>query len=122
MDTQLTIKKLQHQSWAVMIQEQIKSGLTISSWCSQNGMKTKTFYYRRKQLRGEILDSVPEHKLRPTTFAELVPPPDVSDKPVSNNNSFDAQLTINVNGAVISVNQDTPRQLLIDVMEAVRHA
>lgn len=120
MNTQLTVKDLQHQAWAVKIQEQIKSGLTVSTWCSQNGMNTKTFYYRRKQLRGELIDSVPTSRLKPLSFTELVPPAEPDRQ--CPDSSFEAQLTIDVNGAVISVNQNTPRQLLIDVMNAVRHA
>ena len=50
MNTQLTVKDLQHQAWAVKIQEQIKSGLTVSTWCSQNGMNTKTFYYPKSRV------------------------------------------------------------------------
>lgn len=122
MKTQLTVKNLQHQAWADMIRKQIKSGLTIRSWCDQNGMSTKTFYYRRKQIRGEILDTVPTSGLKPVTFTELVPPLDASDQQISKSSLFEAQLTIEINGSVISVNQNTPGQLLMDVMKAVRHA
>ena len=122
MDTQLTVKNLQHQAWAGMIQKQIKSGLTIRSWCSRNGMNTKTFYYRRKQVRGDILDTVPAPELKPITFTELVPPSTASKQQAPKNSAFEAQLTIEINGSIISVNQDTPRQLLMDVMKAVSHA
>ena len=55
METGLTVKKLQHHSWALMIQEQSRSGLSIGDWCSQNIISTKSFYYRRKQVRSELL-------------------------------------------------------------------
>ena len=48
METCLTVKNLQHHSWALMVQEQSNSGLSIRDWCSQNNISTKTFYYRRK--------------------------------------------------------------------------
>ena len=43
METCLTIKNLQHHSWALMVQEQSNSGLSIRDWCSQNNISTKTF-------------------------------------------------------------------------------
>ena len=35
METGLTVKNLQHHSWALMIQEQSRSGLSIRDWYSQ---------------------------------------------------------------------------------------
>ena len=68
METGLTVKNLQHHSWALMVQEQSRSGLSIRDWCSQNNISTKTFYYRRKQIRSELLQAASP------VFAELVPP------------------------------------------------
>ena len=68
METCLTVKNLQHHSWALMVQEQSNSGLSIRDWCSQNNISTKTFYYRRKQIRSELLQAASP------VFAELVPP------------------------------------------------
>ena len=36
-----------------MIQQCNSSGLTKREWCRQNGISTKTFYYRQKQIRNE---------------------------------------------------------------------
>jgi len=44
---------IRKQQWAKMIQQCNSSGLTKREWCRQNGISTKTFYYRQKQLRNE---------------------------------------------------------------------
>ena len=44
MDTGLTVKNLQHHSWALMVQEQNRSGLSVREWCEQNSIAPKTFY------------------------------------------------------------------------------
>ena len=57
MGAELLVTKVQHRSWMTMVQQQSSSGLSVAEWCSQNQISTKTFYYRRKQLRAEILQS-----------------------------------------------------------------
>ena len=115
METCLTVKNLHHHSWALMIQEQSRSGLSIRDWCSQNNISTKTFYYRRKQVRSELLQSA-----SPVfAFAELVPPEGGS---VSSSDGFRPQLTISIKDAVIGIDQGTPQHLLASVLEVVRNA
>jgi hypothetical protein len=113
METGLTVKNLQHHSWAIMVQEQTRSGLSIRDWCSQNNISTKTFYYRRKQVRSEILQAASP------VFAELIPPE--GDR-VSSADGFRPQLTISIKDAVIGVDQGTPQQLLASVLEVMRNA
>lgn len=117
MDTQLTVRNLQHQSWAVMVQQQVNSGLPINEWCEQNGISSKTFYYRRKRIREEMLQAAGP------MFAELTPPvTSGSPVPAVPAEGFTPAIMISVNGMSIAVSRDTPRQLLSDVLEAVRHA
>lgn len=113
METGLAVKKLQHHSWALMVQEQSRSGLSIRDWCEQNSISTKTFYYRRKQIRSELLQAASP------VFAELVPP---EENNISSSDGFRPQLTISVKDTVIGIDQGTPQQLLMSVLEAVRNA
>ena len=113
METGLTVKNLQHHSWAIMVQEQTRSGLSIRDWCSRNNISTKTFYYRRKQVRSELLQATSP------VFAELTPPE--GDR-ISSADGFRPQLTISIKDAVIGVDQETPQQLLASVLEVIRNA
>lgn len=113
METGLTVKNLQHHSWALMVQEQSRSGLSIRDWCSQNNISTKTFYYRRKQIRSELLQAASP------AFAELVPPEEGS---ISSTDGFRPQLTIIIKDAVIGIDEGTPQRLLASVLEVVRNA
>ena len=113
METCLTVKNLQHHFWALMVQEQSNSGLSIRDWCSQNNISTKTFYYRHKQIRSELLQAAS------AVFAELVPPEGCR---VSSSDGFRPQLTISIKDAVIGIDQGTPQHLLASVLEVVRNA
>lgn len=114
MGTKLTVKGIQHQVWADMVQQQVKSGLTVREWCEQNNITIKTFYYRRKHVREELLSA------NSPVFAELVPPVqsihEVSDIIPGSG------LTVTVNGATINVDQKTPMHLFKDVFQVIRDA
>ena len=121
METSLTVRNMRRQSWALMLQEQSASGLSVREWCRLNRISTKSFYYRRKQVQTMILESAEEPR-----FAELVMPEPVSAQTVPKTFSpvsiFVPQLTISAGDLTLSITQDTPRQLIADVLEVIRNA
>lgn len=114
MDTSLAVRNMRRQSWALMLQDQASSGLTIRDWCKQNNISTKTFYYRRRQVQAMVLQAASESR-----FEELVPPePSV---PVGTT-GFIPQLVLSVGDVMIGIDQGTPKQLLSDTLEVIRNA
>ena len=114
MKTQLIVKDIQHRAWADMVQQQINSGLSIRDWCEQNQITTKTFYYRRKHVREELIAA------NQPVFAELMPPSQViNPEPYGD---FRPQLTVAVNKAVISIDQNTPLNLFKEILMVVSNA
>lgn len=45
------------KSWADMVRECRSSGLTVKEWCADNGVNTKTYYYRLKRVRNYLCDN-----------------------------------------------------------------
>lgn len=70
METSIAIttvkKELRLQEWAAQIEAQQQSGLTVRSWCEQNGISAKTYYYRLRKVRENCLGD-PEQKIVPLT-------------------------------------------------------
>lgn len=122
MDTSLVVRNMRRQSWALMLKEQSASGLTVREWCRQNHLSVKSFYYRRRQVQEMILDATEE-----PSFAELVlPEPEPSGLKQESSGSvsscFVPQLTISARDLMVGVTQETPRQLIADVLEVIRNA
>ena len=44
------------QQWSAEIQECKESGLTVGKWCSEKGIKPKTYYYHLKQVRDSMIE------------------------------------------------------------------
>lgn len=55
----LVKKQVQKAEWAERIQQCRESGLTVSEWCRENGVNSKTYYYHLRKLRKEICEQIP---------------------------------------------------------------
>ena len=55
-----TIKRdLRLQEWKEQIKAQQESGMTVTSYCAQNGINLKTYYYHLRKVREQCLESRP---------------------------------------------------------------
>lgn len=63
-----TRKHRSHAQWQKIIQQQADSGLNVVAFCQQQGLSSKTFYKRRRQLHA-LADNVPA-----TAFVKLSRP------------------------------------------------
>ena len=45
------------REWAEQFEAQQASGLTVPQWCAENGIKTKSFYYRLRRVREQYIQS-----------------------------------------------------------------
>ena len=122
MDTSLTVKNMRRQSWALMLREQSASGLSIKDWCEQNNLSTKAFYYRRRQVQSMILDSAEEPRFTELVMPEPSEPGTDLSSTFSAGMAFTPQLMISAGDLMIGVSQDTPGQLLADVLQVIRNA
>lgn len=53
------------RQWAEMIRCRNESGLSVSDWCEQNGIKPKTYYYRLKRVRQALCNETEQHDIVP---------------------------------------------------------
>ena len=58
MKAQNMAERIKIDGWAKLIRECQESGLSVRQWCEENGFSTKTYYYRRKRVREELLETV----------------------------------------------------------------
>jgi hypothetical protein len=85
MNAQDTVQSIRMEGWAQQIQDCQQSGLSVRQWCDENGVGTKTYYYRRKRVREELLEGMdtgnglqlerwPTKQAKPAVFAALPMP------------------------------------------------
>ena len=61
--TTMAIATVKHElrlnEWSSQIKAQQQSGLNVRSWCAQNGINPKTYYYRLRRVREECVEAAP---------------------------------------------------------------
>ena len=46
------------REWASQIKAREESGMSVKQWCAENGPNLKTYYYRLKQVREELIETL----------------------------------------------------------------
>ena len=101
--------------WTMVLGEFSSSGLNKAEFCRQNGFKISTLNYWQRRL-----DSSPDKPARSPRFIELDPALLKQDGHSSAPLPFTAQLSVLCGGLSILVGQDTPMELLVQVIGAIR--
>ena len=57
MKVQATKRAAIVQEWANQIRERTQSGMSVNEWSAVNGYSPKTYYYRLKRVREELLEA-----------------------------------------------------------------
>lgn len=55
----LVKREVQAQEWSEKIQACRESGMSISSWCRENGIAAKTYDYHLRKLREKLCEQIP---------------------------------------------------------------
>ena len=58
MTAQKVAQKLRLQQWANQIEECEQSGLSVQQWCEENGLGYKNYFYRKRRVREELLETM----------------------------------------------------------------
>ena len=64
MTAQKVARKIRLQQWANQIVECEQSGLSVQQWCEENGLGYKNYFYRKRRVREELMETMePENAL-----------------------------------------------------------
>lgn len=100
------------KQWTNIIQSCQTSGMTVVSWCSQNNINIKSYYYWLRKLRALACET----ETLPVVKKEQAIVP-LSIKPA---NMTSAVITIHMSAASIDIRQGTSRETIEAVLSALK--
>lgn len=104
--------------WASRISDQKASGLLVDDWCMQNGVSRHQLYYWKRQLKEACLDSLlPD--IVPITAPAMVQTPDNTSCTTCTTNPT---IRITLPGISLEIDDSVPTDILLNIINAVRHA
>lgn len=109
--------QIRREQWSQIINNCLTSGQSKKTWCRENGVCEKTFYYWQRILRNEayiemkqlsVPAPVPKAPELPVAFVELKPTP-VNSEPVS---AFQPDIVIRKGQLVLEISNSASPELL----------
>ena len=107
-DTRLATKKIRIKQWAEIINDRINSGLKVDEYCQTHGISRDAYYYWLRKVKAAAIE------LSEVEFVELKEP-DVQT--AAYERGFIPQASITIGNMNISVNTNTPKELIKDLIE-----
>ncbi|WP_294407097.1 IS66 family insertion sequence element accessory protein TnpA [uncultured Clostridium sp.] len=129
MSTREVTMKYRTQKWLGIIRECQASGLSKRTWCEQNNVNEKTFYYWLRKLRkmaceNKILIEKPTEMTAANIVQPIVPFTVLKDesaakqKSITNDNSG---IILNINSIEIKICNGTSAELIENTLKALKN-
>ena len=101
-------KSIRHENWKRMYEDYQNSGMKVCEWCSEQGISVKTFYYRLRVIREDMLKNDVVHEIVPITaradeLQAITGSTNADDKIHIKGNGIDINLPMNVSPELMSV-------------------
>ena len=119
-ETSIVAAGFRLQEWAAQIREcqSRPAGISVASWCADNGIKKANYYYRLRRVRKACLEhiqnEIPEQQIVPVESKVLQQEHwDCTRQP---------GLSISTKGFSVHVTESTPMTLLAAVLEVIQDA
>jgi hypothetical protein len=99
------------KQWSKIIQACQSSGMTVVSWCSQNNVKIKSYYYWLRKVRaltceaGSLATQKTEQKIVPVPFHQT---------------KLSAAVTIRLSSICVDIHDGTSRETIEAVLSALK--
>ena len=115
MDKIAEVKQVvRHDNWKRMYEEYQRSGMKVNDWCVMQGLSVKTFYYRLKVIREELLNETNQHDIVPVMKCKTEMPSDMSTT------KLDEKIHINGNGIEIELPATISAELMTAILRGMR--
>lgn len=116
MDIQKMNRASRLSEWAEMVSRCRNSGLTVATWCSENGISTKTYYYRLKH----VCAAIPNESSRATSLPAPSEEPVFAElSPVERPAKKGAAITIRLGGVEIQIHNGAQPATIEATLRAV---
>lgn len=102
--------------WTPIVRECRSSGMSVKSWCTENNVNEKQFFYWQRRVREEVYSVLEktESKRQPT-FVQLPAPVDSA----RNTSAFMADMVIHIGNNMIELSNTVSEELLSKVLKVI---
>jgi hypothetical protein len=105
--------------WEPIIRACHNSGISVKSWCLENNVNERQYYYWQRRVRGEAYEALEKAEFqRQPNFVQLPVPVD----PSRNTSSFTTEMIIHIGNNVLELSNTVSEELLSRVFRVISDA
>ena len=117
-ETSIVAESFRLQEWAAQIRDcqNRPAGMSVASWCADNGITKSNYYYRLRRVRKACLDHIQEE----IPAQQIVPVEPELLQQEHKESLRQPGLNISAKGFSVHVTESTPMTLLAAVLEVIQ--
>lgn len=105
--------------WTPVIRDCRGSGMTVRSWCLENNINIKQFYYWQRRIREKAYETLGKTEAEAQTKFVQLPVPVDSSKCTP---TFNADMIIRFRDTVLEISSTASEELLSNVLKVISNA
>jgi hypothetical protein len=102
--------------WTPIIRECHNSNMTVKSWCIENNVNEKQFFYWQRRIREEVFEALNKTEVHKQSSFVQLPVPASSSK---NTSFFTADMIIHIGNNVLELSNNVSEELLSKVLKVM---
>ena len=112
-DTRLATKQIRIKEWSMIFKDRIESGMRVDDFCKSRGISRDAYYYWLRKVKDAAIEAYG------VKFVDLKEPKQLPapTKTESVEKNFIPQASITIGKMNISVNSNTPKELIKNLIE-----
>lgn len=112
-DTRLATRQIRIKEWSMIFKDRIESGMRVDDFCKSRGISRDAYYYWLRKVKDAAIEA------SGVKFVELKEPKQLPapTKTESVEKNFIPQASITIGKMNISVNSNTPKELIKNLIE-----
>lgn len=103
-----------HENWKRMYEDFQNSGMKVREWCYKQGISVKTFYYRLRVIREDMLKNDVVHEIVPITVCAY------ESQSVTVSTESTDKIHISGNGIEINLPMNISPELMAVILRGIR--
>ena len=120
----MTVKEVTHayhlQRWAELINDCKSSGKSIASWCSEQGVNTKTYYYWQRRVREKALGQMTACQVQSVKSVPVVGSPAFAEYKLPAQTASSAAVTLHLSFGKLEIHNGAEAGVIENTLMALK--
>lgn len=120
----MTVKEVTHayhlQRWAELIIDCKSSGKSIASWCSEQGVNTKTYYYWQRRVREKALGQMTACRVQSVQSVPVVGGPAFAEYKLPAQTASSAAVTLHLSFGTLDIHNGAEAVVIENTLMALK--